>query len=436
MKKFTIILLFIFGFTLTQAQTGTVNFDQLKKKVEKSNADIENPKKNIKEGTWIDRAELMIEVYDSQMYNYTQGLDLTAFKLLLGSQLKNSVQEEQEGVLVDKLVTERAIFYFVNSALERWEVLNPVVAKPLDIAFESLKKVQEIDVQGKKNKKLFELYTTLIRMYIADGSSCYSSKNFDCAYSCFSNVLTIGQLPVVHRKDTAMYYYTALAAYFAGKNQEAIVNYKKAIELGFTSEGNAYANIDQSFKALGDKESGLTYLEEGFMKFPKNQNVLIALINYYLNKNEDPSKILSYIDKAIQDAPLNASLYFNKAALYDKLNDFDNAAVTYQKALECDPNYFDAYFNLGALYYNKGVKYLEEANKVPAKELEKYDGLIAKANDEFKRSIPFIEKAHQLSPGDKSTVETLKNIYFRYRLESEEMSKKFNEFNELLQNMK
>lgn len=437
MRKLSIILLMIFGFNLANAQSGAqINFDQLKKKVEKSNADIENPKKNIKEGVWFDRAELMIEVYESQLYNYTQGLDLTAFKLLLGNQLKNSVQEEKDGALVDKLITEKTIFYFVNNSLEKWEVVSAVVEKPLDLAYESLKKAQEIDAQGKKNKKAIELYTRLKTKYISEGSNCYSFKDYQCAFNLFNNVLTIGQLPILNHKDTAMYYYTALAAQLAGKNQEAVVNYKKAIELGFTSEGNAYSNIDQSFKDLGDKESGLSYLEQGFIKFPKNQNILIALINYYLNKNEDPSKILSYIDKAIQDSPNNASLYFNKAAIYDKLNDYDNALLTYQKAIEVDPKYFDAYYNLGALIYNKGVKFLEEANKVPAKEIEKYDALIQKANDEFKKSIPVFEKGHQINPGDKSTVETLKNIYFRYRNESEEMNKKYTEYNEKLQNMK
>ena len=240
----------------------------------------------------------------------------------------------------------------------------------------------------------------------------------------------------MNQKDTAFYYYTALSAQLAEKNQEAVELYKKAIELGYTSEGNAYSNIDQSYKALGDTESGLPYLEQGFTKFPKNQNILIALINYYLNKNEDPAKVISYIDKAIQDDPSNASLHFAKGAIYDKLTDFDNAVVNYQKAIEADPNFFDPYFNIAALYYNKGVKFLEEANKVPAKELEKYDSLIAAANIEFRKALPFIEKANSIRPEDKSTVETLKNIYFRYRNESDEMNKKFQEYNEKLQNMK
>ena len=437
MKKLSVILLLIFSVSFAYSQAGTeINFDQLKKKVEKSNADIQNPKKNIKEGTWMDRAELMMEIYDSQVYNYFSVNDMTSFKLSLGKQLKNAVQEDVEGVLVDKFITERTIFYFSNNTLEKWELLSPVVDKPLDIAYESLKKVQEIDVQGKKNKKVNEQYNNLVIRYKREGLNCYSLKNNDCAFTCFSKVLEIDQLSVVNVKDTAIFYYSALSAQYAGNNKEAIDNYKKAIELNFTSEGNAYANIDLAFKALGDKESGLPYLEQGFTKYPKNQTILIPLINYYLNKNEDASKVINYIDKAIEDDSKNASLYFAKGTIYDKLNDFDKASEAYNKSIECDPKYFDAYYNLGALIYNKGVKFLEEANKVPTKEIEKYDALIQNANNEFKKSIPIFEKGHQIMPEDKSTIETLKNIYFRYRNESEDMNKKYQEYNEKLQNLK
>jgi len=436
MKKLLISFLLIFGFNLIYAQTGVqINFDQLKKKVEKSNADIENPKKNIKEGTWIDRAELMMEVYESQLLNTRTGMSIQEFTLIVG-QPKNRVQEEQDGVLVEKFIMDRAIFYFVNNTLEKWEVLNPVVDKPLDLAAESLKKAKEIDVKEKKTKSIYDNYIRLRELYISEGSNCYSFKNFDCAYDRFNNVITIGLLPKVNQKDTAMYYFTALSAQQAGKSQIALDLYKKAIELGYTSEGNAFSNIEQCYKAIGDNETGLQYLEQGFTKYPKNQSILLALINYYLNKNEDPSIVITYIDKAIQDDPGNASLFFAKGTIYDKLADFEKAIESYKKAIEVDPKYFDPYYNLGTIFYNKGVKYLEEANKIPAKEIEKYDGIIVKANEEFKNALPFFEKANEINPNDKSSIENIKNIYFRYRNESEEMNKKYLEYNEKLQNMK
>ncbi len=435
MKKITFILLMIFGFSLAKAQTSvTINFDQLKKKVENSNADIQNPKKNIKEGVWIDRAELMMEIFDSQMLKVIVGMSDQNFILAIGKP-KNRTQEEVDGTVVEKFIMDRAIFYFVNKELEKYEVLNPIVENPLEIASESLKKAQEIDVNGKKTKKNNEVYTRLKGQFITEGSNCYSFKNYKCAYTSFSKVIAIGQLPQLNQKDTAIYYYAALSAQLGGMNQEAIELYKKAIDLKFTAEGNAYTNIDQTFKALGDNESGLKYLEEGFTKYPKNPNLLIAIINYYLNKNEDPSKVLTYINNAINDEPTNASLYHAKGVIYDKIGDAENAMLAYQKAVETDPSYYDSYYNMGVLVYNKAVKYLEEANKVPAKEVEKYEALIVKANVEFKNAMPYFEKACELRPDDKSATDNLKNIYFRFRNESEDMKKKFNDINTKLQSM-
>lgn len=438
MKKLTLILLIVFGFNLvSNAQGGVqINFEQLKKKVEKSNADIENPKKNIKEGVWIDRAELMMEIFDSHIYKNTIGTDLTTFNLLMLGQIKNSVKEEIDGVLIDKKIAERTIFYFVDGRLERFEVLNPVVENPLNIATESLKKAQEIDVNGKKRKKIAETYEQLKKCYITNGSNCYSFKNYECSYNSFNEVITIGELPIINKKDTAIYYYAAISAQLAGKNTEAIELYKKSIELGFTVDGNAYNYIAQAYSAIEDKESGLKYLEEGVVKFPKNQVVLISLINYYLNRNEDPSKVVVYLDKAIQENPNNATLYHAKGTVYDKINDFDNAVKTYLKAIEIDNKFYDSYYNLGVIIYNKGVKLLEEANKIPAKEIEKYDATIANANIEFKKSLPYFEKAFELRPDDKSTAETLKNIYFRYRNENSEMKAKYDEILTKIDNLK
>ncbi len=435
MKRLSIILVFFFGINMIYAQTGVkINFDQLKKKVERSNEDIQNPKKNIKEGTWISRAQLMMEIYESQLLNTRVGMVPQEFILIAG-QPKERIQEEQDGNLVEKFVTERAIFYFMNNQLEKWDVLNPVVEKPLDIALESLNKAIELDVKGKKTKDIAEQLNKLKGFYVSDGSNYYAFKKYDLAYECFKKVINIGLMPQLNHKDTVIYYYAGLSAQLANKNTEAIDLYKKAIELGYSSEGNAYFNIDEAYKANGDNDSGLQYLEDGFVKFPKNQNVMFSLINHYLVKGDDPSKILVLLDKAISDEPTNASLHFAKGTLYDRLGQMDNAILSYQEAIKINPQYFDAYYNIGALYFNKGAKLVEEANKLPAREIEKYDALMAKANVEFKNSLPFMIKANEVNPTDKNTLEALKNIYFRFRTESQEMNSKYLEFNEKLKSL-
>ena len=242
-------------------------------------------------------------------------------------------------------------------------------------------------------------------------------------------------MPQLNHKDTAIYYYTALSAQLAGDFENAIDYYKQSIALNFTSEGTAYYNIYDAYKSLGKADEGVGYLEDGFMKFPKNSNILYSLINHYINNGDDPSKILVYIDKAIEDDSSNASLLFAKGTLFDRLNNIDEAVAAYTKAIEIDPTMFDAYYNIGAIYFNNGVKLVEEANKVPAKEVERYDALMANANDEFKKAMQYMEKAYGINPSSKEAMEALKNIYFRFRSDSDEMNAKYQDFNEKLKDM-
>ena len=60
---------------------------------------------------------------------------------------------------------------------------------------------------------------------------------------------------------------------------------------------------------------------------------------------------------------------------------------------------------------------------------------MAKSNVEFKKALPYIEKAYNINNNSKESIEALKNIYFRFRSESDEMNKKFQEYNEKLKNM-
>ncbi len=435
MKRLTLFFSMLITASLLNAQTSKeINFEQYTKKVEKSDAEIQDPKKNVKDAVWISRGELMMDIYDAQILRAYVGMDTNSFMLVVGKPMQKELIHE-EGTLVKKYVMERVNFYFTDGKLDRWEVTKPVIEKPLDIALESFKKAIEIDAAGKRAKKLKENLVRLKGLYINEGSNAYTFKNYALAFEHFKKVIEISNLPILNHKDTAIYYYAGLSAQLAGLNAECIPYYEKAIELGFTSEGSAYYNLYDAYKSLGRLEEGAKMLEQGFIKFPKNTNILFSLISYYIDKQDDPTKIIVYIDKAIESEPNNATLYFAKGTLFDRLGDFDNSFAAYQKAVELDPKFFDAYYNIGALFFNKGVKYLEEANKVPAKELDKYDALMEKANQEFKKALPHMERAYEVNPNSREVIEALKNIYFRFRKENSEYDTKFQEFNQKLKEM-
>merc|ERR1711879_734723 len=170
------------------------------------------------------------------------------------------------------------------------------------------------------------------------------------------------------------------------------------------------ANIE---KERGDTAAYVKALETGIEAYPSDNNVLmVELINYYLNKDES-GKALEYLTKAIEKDPTNHTFYFAQGALYDKLNDFENAKASYDKAVEIKPDYFDAYYNLGALFFNKGADMLKAANEIPPNEQKKYDAAVKESFKELEKALPYLEKAHEINANEKSTLLTLKEIYFK-----------------------
>ena len=89
--------------------------------------------------------------------------------------------------------------------------------------------------------------------------------------------------------------------------------------------------------------------------------MLVELINYYLTAGES-EEALQYLNMAKEGDPGNKSYHFAEGTLYDKMGNEEKAVAAYEEAIEIDPTYFDAYYNLGVMYYNKAVEYFTEAN--------------------------------------------------------------------------
>ena len=131
--------------------------------------------------------------------------------------------------------------------------------------------------------------------------------------------------------------------------------------------------------------------------------------------------LLAYIE---QDTT-NYSVYFALGTIYDKfVNDtvsdeakkeesFDKAVQAYNKTLALNPEYFDAYYNLGALYVNTAAVIDVQANALPLEQKAEYDKLKDEANGYLEAAAPFLEKAIAMQPNDLNTLQTLRQIYTR-----------------------
>jgi len=123
------------------------------------------------------------------------------------------------------------------------------------------------------------------------------------------------------------------------------------------------------------------------------------------------TEAMSLIEEAIQLDPENASLHFALGSAKEGMKDFNSAKASYQKALDIDPDYFDALYNLGAMPYNKAADLTKQMADLGLDEQAKYDQLVAESKSYFSEALPYFEKAHKMNPNDTNTLIALKEIY-------------------------
>jgi tetratricopeptide (TPR) repeat protein len=93
------------------------------------------------------------------------------------------------------------------------------------------------------------------------------------------------------------------------------------------------------------------------------------------------------------------------------------AIEQYNKAIEVDPNYSDAYYNAGVIFVTTMANpSIDSLNSLP---LKAPPTLVKSLNDRidfyYKSAQPYFEKVYALDPKSKLTVTVLGKIYSRFK---------------------
>jgi tetratricopeptide (TPR) repeat protein len=290
---------------------------------------------------------------------------------------------------------------------------------PLTIAYDSYLKALQLDDKDKFSKSVKIKLTILVGDLTNQAVAAFNEENYEKALKSFEQIMSIDQNPVYRADDpnavdTVIMFNAGLAAYNAQKYDKAIEYYKQSAKYKYNG-AKTYTLISTSYMQKKDTIGALQSLQDGLKEYPENGPLLVEVINIFLNANKI-DEAMKYLEKAISLDPKNSSYYFAQGTLYDKLLKPEEATNSYLKAIEFKEDYFDAYYNLGALYYNKGVKQVDIANAIPSNQADKYEVEKNKADIEFKKAIPYMEKAHEINPTDKFTMESLKTLYYRLKM--------------------
>ncbi len=435
MKKIIIALAVLCCVQLADAQVKSAA--DVKKAVEAAEAVAENPKKAESVTTWLKIAEAYMDAYSNPAGQGWRGASRAELQLVLGKDQPTSSQQVEVGGVpyVKDIYATRNYYYNQNDILDIIEITAPVYEDALDRALSAYKTAYEKDAKGAKTKDIAAGIANIDSKYVDDAYNWYMLGDYKAASKSFAAAADASATAPCAVLDSMAIYNAAFTAQFAGDNETAKKYFQKAIEIGYCENGDAYSKLADVYTALKDSTKVKPTLEEGFSKYPENQGILIGLINYYITTGEDPDQLFALLDKAKENEPNNASLYYVEGDIHNKLGNKEAAIAAYLKAGEINPEYEFGYIGIGLLYYNEAVEIQEKASE--EYDDTKYMALV----EDFEKALlnaaePF-EKAFEVSKSNEIKVnlaEYLKNIYYRFRDKDAKYQTAYEKYDNVLKN--
>lgn len=199
--------------------------------------------------------------------------------------------------------------------------------------------------------------------------------------------------------DTTLALNTAICALNIQSYDESLTYFKRAKENGIKNP-SVFQKMAQMYVVKSENETAIKTLEDGLVLNPFNRFLTNDYINLLLD-TENYSKAQGLIENNLKVEKGNKLLYFLYGYLQQVGGNNATAILAYDKALTTDQNYFDALYQLSLAYINTANETLRKGD---ADKTEKYKGLINRAQFALQR-------ANEINPNDKKTVQLLIDIY-------------------------
>jgi len=369
---------------------------------------------------------------------------------------------DAESVIVNATEAEKAQYYFVKGNV-MLDLANKSIDKDANLssaagAFQELLEVEKASGKSKytaqATKSVMDIKYKLINEAIADSKSDKYEIAAKKLYDAYQ----------LDKKDTINLYYAA-STYVNAKNYDAALkNYDELKKLNYSGKGTNYFAVN---KLTSQEDMYLTAAERdrmiklGTHEKPRTEVIPskrgeiyknIALILVQQGKSKEAQQAVADARKA---NPEDTSLALTEANLYLEAKDFDtykklvadilvknpndadlvfnlgvlsaNAKNTvdaekyYNRVIEINPAYTNAYINIAALKLENEKPIIDEMNKLgtSTNDMKRYDVLKKKREELFKSTIPFLKKAVDLDPKNVDVAKTLLNVYSALEMTAE-----------------
>jgi Tfp pilus assembly protein PilF len=254
------------------------------------------------------------------------------------------------------------------------------------------------------------------------GIAAYEAKDYAKAIAYYQMVLDV--IPFDKNEDLKknnlseknIYLYMAYSAVQSKNNEKAKIYLGKLIEMNY-DDHLIFSQMVNIHLEEGDTTKALTVLDDARKRYPSEKDLINQELNIYLAAGKQ-EVLIDKITAALELNPDDATLLYVRGNIYDNFsNDFNKrfraqrdsvsiwkrkantekvlakktifitnagncqkradallvtskeyaakAEIDYKKVVELNPEYIDAFFNLGALTNNKSTEIAEKINNLP-----------------------------------------------------------------------
>jgi len=230
------------------------------------------------------------------------------------------------------------------------------------------------------------------------------------------------QKAIILEPDSAETYRNLAFAFLtSGKVEESVEPLKTLIDLEQAEEGYQYLgevyytlganmmsgyqntkDVADSVKAMQYLENSITTLNDGLAKYPENSEMQVALTASYIAADKIDVAIIS-AEKLVEKDPINKVYRYNYGVLLLNVQEYAKAETQLLKAIELDPDYENAIYNIGVTYVKWGTAMNKEAEK---------QGIISEDYiKKYEAALPYLEKVVEKDPTNIAIWELLGKVY-------------------------
>ncbi|QEE50363.1 tetratricopeptide repeat protein [Flavobacterium alkalisoli] len=358
--------------------------------------------------------------------------------------------DQAEPLMANADDKQKADFYYYKGNYDLVMAIAKMDQNGIKAAIADFNKVLELEKTTKREytKEITEeIYPEVSKGMLAIAKELGANQNYKAAVPLYEMAYEL------NKKDTINLYNAAAYAINA-KDYDASLKYFEELDrLGFTNKRLSYTatSPEGEVQYFNDKKTRDLYIQTasytnpGVHKDPSVRGDIIKNIALLYIQKGDKDKAMQAIAKAKKQNPNDIGLLSAESQIYFESGDMENyqrvikdilnlgskdpnlyfnlgvtsaqagqkeeAKQYYQKAIEIDPKYAAAYYNIGVLLLDGEDAIVSEMNGLGTskKDMARYDLLKEKRDAIYKESLSYVKKAYDMetNPENKEQFKAL-----------------------------